>query len=84
MDTGYFVRDRHIYGPSGDTRSYIDDTFIYAGANLTAGGKFTVGGKLTGYWVADDGDICRSVRGSTHYRIEDGNIYGPDRNLPWL
>ena len=84
MDTGYFVRDRHIYGPGGDTKSYIDDTFIYAGANLTVGGRFTVGGKLTGYWLADDGHIFQSVRGSTHYWIEDGHIHGPDRNLPWL
>lgn len=72
MNTGYYIRDDLIYGPSGDTKSFIDD------------GEVIVGVRSSGYWVEDDGHIFDSSGTYTQFYIAEDDIYGPGRYLPWL
>lgn len=71
-DTGYYIRNNFIYGPSFGGQFYFVGSYIYGPKN---NGRFSVdssgaiygpGGQTTGFYV----------QGST--------ILGPDLNLPWF
>ena len=71
MYTGYWVHNDVIYGPEYSQEFVIENGFICGPVNS---GK---------YYVQDNfihGPECKGA-----FRIaENGHIYGPDKNVPWL
>lgn len=71
-DTGYFIRNNYIYGPSFGGQFYIQGNYIYGPRN---GGRFCI----------DSGGLIYGPSGQlTSFRIQGTSIMGPDQRLPWL
>ena len=73
MDTGYYIQDGEIFGPKGNTRSWVEGNYIYSSH-----------GGYTQCWIEDDGRIFSSRVGNTEFFVRDDRIFGPSRRLPWL
>ena len=71
-DTGYFIQDNYIQGPSFGGQFYIQGNYIY-------------GPKNSGTFCIDSGGLIYGPGGQlTKFRIENNRIMGPNQDLPWF
>jgi len=70
MNTGYYIQNNYIYGPTMPGQFYIQDGYIY-------------GPKNNGLYYIQNNYIYGSKESGKFY-IQDGYIYGPTQDLPWM
>jgi hypothetical protein len=77
--TGYYVKDRHIYGPREGGAFYISQDYVYGPRN---GARFYLGNPIAGARFFYD------VQGSAadFYLTDNGHIYSVSgaTEPPWL
>lgn len=71
MYTGYWIKNRSIYGPRGYTGYRIDRRRQILGPQ-----------GYTRHWIHRD-NVYSALEGNTGYWIDDDRIQGPSAELPW-
>lgn len=71
IDTGFWIKNSSIYGPSGYTGYRVDRRRQIVGPQ-----------GYTRHWIYRD-QIYSNMEGNTGFTVKEGRILGPSTELPW-